>query len=279
MRIFTIDADALKTRLSKELFEANTVVNELVSNHLELYNGPFADILRKNIQIAKQTGLPLCQDTGMVEFFIFVGKNVFLGDIFTLLNQIVREVYTTNPFRYAVVSDPLFKRRNTGDNTPAIVHVIHWEKEAAQIRFLIKGGGSENLSRLFMLEPGCSKQMIIDKVVEHIAENGRNACPPLKIGIGIGGSSEKAMLMSKIALTKDEPNSDTDYAELESEICQRINQLNIGYQGLGVGISCYAAYIEYFPTHIATLPVAISVDCYLCRKGIIDVELIEIDCG
>ncbi|AEH50502.1 fumarate hydratase [Pseudothermotoga thermarum] len=279
MKIYTFDPEILKKKLYFELVRANTNVDNIVLQHLESYDGPFADVLKKNVFVARETGLPLCQDTGMVEFFVFFGPNVFLQDIVALLNQVVREVYLENPFRYGVVRDPLFKRQNTGDNTPCIVHLIQWEKQSMQVRFLIKGGGSENLSRLFMLSPSADKNELVEKIVQHIAENGWNACPPLKIGIGIGGSAEEAVLLSKIALTRDGSSQDEQYAQLEREIFEKVNDLCIGYQGLGKGISCYSVNIEYAPTHIATLPVAISVDCYLCRKGILDVELFEFECG
>ncbi len=279
LRIRVFDEEKLKDSLRKELVKANTHVDDLIWKNLLSYDGPFAEFLRKNVEVAKRTGLPLCQDTGMVEFFVFVPPNVVLRDLTSTLNEIVREVYSSNPFRYGVVSDPLFKRQNTKDNTPAIIHIIQWELESMQIRFLVKGGGSENLSRLFMFVPTSGKQIIVDKVVQHIAENGWNACPPLKIGIGIGGSSEQAMLLSKVALTEDKPSQEEKYAELEREIFEKINQLHIGYQGLGHGITCYAVRVLHAPTHIATLPVGVSVDCYLCRRGIIDVELVEAECG
>lgn len=275
MRILMIDSNEMKEKLIEQLLHANTLANEFVKRQIEEYNGPFDDVLKKNIIVAQQTGLPLCQDTGMVEFFVFTGYNVvFTQPVDEILNEVVRQVYTKNPFRYSVVKDPVFERKNTSDNTPAVVHTFVTDKENVQIRFLVKGGGSENLTRLFMLNPSTRADEIVNLVVNHVSEHGAKGCPPLNIGIGIGASSDKAMVLSKLALTRElnEKNEDPRYAKLEQTITDRLNQLKIGFQGLFSGITAYSVHIEHAPTHIANLPLAISVDCYLCRKGVVDVK-------
>lgn len=275
MRILIVNSDEIQERLTEQLFYANTSVSEFVKEQVEKYDGPFNDVLKRNIVVAQQTGLPLCQDTGMIEFFVFKGYNVvFTQPIDEILNKVVRRVYTKNPFRYSVVKDPIFERKNTFDNTPAIVHTFITNQEHVQIRFLIKGGGSENLTKLFMLNPSARIDEIIDVVVNHVKEHGAKGCPPLNVGMGIGGSSDKAVVLSKLALTREpnEQNEDARYAELEKVILNKLNQLKIGFQGLFSGITAYSVHIEHAPTHIANLPVAISFDCYLCRKGVINVE-------
>ncbi|HOJ87379.1 MAG TPA: fumarate hydratase [Pseudothermotoga sp.] len=275
MKVFMVDSNMIRERMVQQLLRANTIIDDFVEAQIKQYNGPFEDVLKKNIIVAQQSGLPLCQDTGMVEFFVFTGHAVvFTEPVEKTLNDAVREAYTKYPFRYSVVKDPIFDRRNTLDNTPAIVHIFFNDKGTVQIRFLVKGGGSENLTRLFMLNPSSTTDEIVELVVNHIKESGAKGCPPLKIGIGVGGSADKAIVLSKLALTRNsnEHNEDDRYADLEKRILDSVNELKIGFQGLSVGITAYSVHIEHAPTHIANLPVAVSVDCYLCRKGVVDIE-------
>ncbi|MGB9820561.1 MAG: fumarate hydratase [Pseudothermotoga sp.] len=275
MKVLLIDSNRIRERMVQQLLRANTIIDDFVKAQIKQYNGPFEDVLKKNIIVAQQSGLPLCQDTGMVEFFVFTGHGVvFTEPVEKTLNDAVREAYTKYPFRYSVVKDPIFDRRNTLDNTPAIVHIFFNDKGTVQIRFLVKGGGSENLTRLFMLNPSSTTDEIVELVVNHIKESGAKGCPPLKIGIGVGGSADKAIVLSKLALTRNsnEHNEDDRYADLEKRILDSVNELKIGFQGLSVGITAYSVHIEHAPTHIANLPVAVSVDCYLCRKGVVDIE-------
>lgn len=257
-------------KLKEELVKANIRLNEEVKRIVAEYEGPFSDIIKENYIISEKECLPLCQDTGILEFFVFLGHEVVLEEpIEKTLNSAVEEVYVAYPFRYSIVSDPVFERINTHNNTPVVVHVFQVEGKKLEIRFLVKGGGSENLSTLHMMNPSVGASEIKDFVVEFVKEHGAKACPPLHIGVGIGGTADKALVLSKLALTKDfsERHPDPRYAELEEEILRTVNLLGIGYQGLGHGITAYSVHVEYFPTHIATLPVAVSVDCYLCRKG------------
>ncbi len=273
MKILLVDSDDIKKKLVEQLFIANTVADDFVKKQIEQYEGPFSDVLKKNIIVAQKTGLPLCQDTGMVEFFVFTAHNiVFTQPVEEILNEAVKQTYMEHPFRYSVVKDPVFERKNTFDNTPVVVHTFITKRENVQVRFLVKGGGSENLTRLFMLNPSTRVDEIVDLVVNHVKEHGAKGCPPLNVGIGVGGSSDKAMVLSKLALTRVEQNHDPRYAELERTILEKLNQLKIGFQGLSQGITAYSVHIEHAPTHIANLPVAVSFDCYLCRRGVIDVE-------
>lgn len=265
----------IEKALNKKIIEANTLINKKTLSCLEKYDGPFADVFKDNIEVSKKTGLPLCQDTGVVEFFVFIGNQVVLEEpIDSILDRVVERVYTTEPYRYSTVADPVFKRQNINKNTPAVVHLFQVEGKTIQIRFIIKGGGSENLSALFMLPPSSSPDSIVTKISGHIEENGARGCPPLKIGIGLGGTSEKAMVMSKLALTlnDEERTQESEYLNMENKVLERINDFKIGYQGLGIGISTYSVRILHAPTHIATLPLAISVDCYLDRGGRIELE-------
>jgi len=268
--MMTMDLGKLERKLEEELKKANIVLDEDVWSFLENYDGPFSEALKQNAEISKKTGLPLCQDTGIVEFFVLMGKNFRIDpiELEKILKRSVKTVYTTEPFRYSVVADPIFDRRNTLSNSPPVIHFLTTDGES-EIRFLIKGGGSENLSALFMMNPTADEEEVMNEIVNHLRKNGANSCPPLHVGVGVGGTSEKAMILSKLALTKkfDERNLDERYAKMEIELAKRMNELGIGYQGLGHGITVYSVHVEYSPTHIATLPVAVSVNCYLCRKG------------
>lgn len=270
-----IDSARIIETLKKELIKANTVINSEVLKVLERYSSnDLVKFLLKNAEIASKNKLPLCQDTGVVEFFVELGNEVILEDledIESILNKAVSEVYEQNYFRYSLVSDPLFERENTFSNTPSVVNIEHVPGAELKISFLIKGGGSENLTVLKMFEPSASKDDIIKFIVEHIKNNGSKACPPLQIGIGIGGTAEKALTLSKKALLRsfNERNKNILYRNLEIQILEELNKLKIGFQGLGFGPSILSVNIEYFPTHIATLPVALSVNCYLCRKGVV----------
>jgi len=270
-----IRSEVIAERVERALIKANTEMNPEILSLLESYEGPFSDTLKENASIARKTGLPICQDTGFVEFFIFLGNEVRLEEpVDRILDSVVRKVYSERPYRYSMVRDPLFERENTGDNTPSICHISPVIGRTLEIRFLVKGGGSENLSRLFMLSPTATPDEIAETIVNSIREGGARGCPPLKIGIGIGGSSEKAMLLAKFALTREfgERNERDSYAALEERILREVNDLKFGYQGLGKGITAYSVHIETFPTHIAVLPVGLAVDCYISRRGRVTIE-------
>jgi len=262
-------------KLTNHIVQVNETINPEVKIYLDEYKGPFSQALKENYKIAEVEKLPLCQDTGIVEFFVFLGNEVILEEpIFFTLNEVVEKVYTENPFRFSLVNDPLFERKNTKNNTSPVVHIFQTPGKTLKIRFLVKGGGSENLSALFMLKPSISVQELKDIIISHVKENGAKGCPPLHVGIGIGGTSDKAMVLSKLALTKNfkERNQNSIYADFEEEFLKDLNTLKIGFQGLKEGVSVFSVHIEYVPTHIATLPVGVSLDCYLCRKGVVKFE-------
>lgn len=265
-----ISAKRIIGNLEEAISRANSEMDPKIVELLDLYDGPFSSVLRENAAMAKNSGLPICQDTGFLEFFVFQGNEVALEEpIIETLNSAVKNVYTDSPFRYSIVSDPLLNRKNTGDNTPVICHLFPIRGDELEIRFLVKGGGSENLSRLFMLNPSATVDELVHTVVESLRESAARGCPPLKVGIGIGGSSDKAMVLAKLALTRsfDEKHPDKDYAALEERILREVNDLEIGYQGLGTGITAYSVHIETYPTHIAIMPVGLATDCYIARKG------------
>ncbi len=262
--------EQIKQEIKEAIRKANLEINPEVKPYIDAYDGTFSAVLKENCKVASEKGLPLCQDTGLLEFFCWKGRELVLDrTLQTLLDEAVADVYTSNPFRYSSVGDPLFDRTNRLNDTPAMVHIFETEGADLRIKFLIKGGGSENLSRLYMMSPSATPEEIKNKIVEHIEEAGARSCPPLKIGVGLGGTSEKAMLLSKLALTESihARHADARYVALEKETETAINALHVGFQGLGTGISCYNVRIMDCETHIATLPLAISVDCYICRTG------------
>lgn len=228
-----------------------------------------ADMLKmiiKNAEIAKKELYPLCQDTGTAVVFLEIGENIFIeGDINKAVNEGVRQGFVEGYLRKSIVSDPLFKRINTKDNTPAVLHINFIKGDKLKIKVLLKGGGAENCSRLKMFNPADGKEEIKKFIVQTVKEAGAKACPPLTLGIGIGGSFEQCALLSKKALLRKTKNKNKSYAALEAEILKEVNALKIGPQGFGGGATAIAAYIEYAPCHMASLPVAVNICCHSHR--------------
>ena len=223
--------------------------------------------LLKNYQLAAQESIPICQDTGMVVIFLDLGRDVhLLGDPYEAIDQGVRQGYKEAGLRMSVVGDPL-RRVNTGDNCPALVTIRLVEGDRVTVTFLAKGFGSENMSRLAMLRPADGIEGVKRFVVDTAAKAGPNACPPLVIGVGVGGSFDQVALAAKRALTRDlgEVHPDPFYARLEAEILEEINQLGLGPQGLGGRTTALSVAIEALPTHIAGLPVACNINCHVAR--------------
>ena len=224
----------------------------------------------ENISTAKAMGLPICQDTGMAVVFIRLGQDVHLvgGLLKDAVNQGVAMGYTEGLLRCSVVEDPL-RRVNTGDNTPAVLHLELVEGDGCEITVAPKGFGSENMSRLYMLTPAADRQAIIDKVCEAVRLAGSNPCPPLVIGVGIGGDFEQVAYLAKKALCRaaSQPHEDAYYADLEQDILRAVNQLAIGPQGFGGNTTALAVNIEVAPTHIAGLPLAINIGCHVTRHA------------
>ncbi len=254
------------------------IINALKRAYNEEESPQGRDILQqilKNIKIANEKKIPLCQDTGIAIFFVDLGQEVKIkgGDLEVALNEGVKEGYREGYLRKSVVSDPLFDRRNTGDNTPCIVHVKICPGERIKIIFCPKGAGAENMSRVRMLKPADGIEGVKNFVIKTVESAGPNSCPPLIVGVGIGGDLEVAPLLAKKALLRKigQHNSHPRYAELEDELLLNINKLGIGPQGLGGKITALAVHIEWLPCHIASLPVAVNLQCHVARH--IEVEI------
>ena len=226
--------------------------------------------MQNNVQAAKDLQLPICQDTGMAVVFIRLGQEVHLvgGLLEEAVNRGVSRGYTEGLLRCSVVADPL-SRVNTGDNTPAVLHLSLVEGDTVEITVAPKGFGSENMSRVFMLTPAATKQTIIDKVVETVKSAGSNPCPPMVLGVGIGGDFELCTLLAKKALCRSLEVSHPDpyYAALEQELLEAVNALDIGPQGFGGNTTALRVAVETYPTHIAGLPLAINVGCHVTRHA------------
>jgi fumarate hydratase subunit alpha len=224
--------------------------------------------LIENAKIAEEERLPLCQDCGTAVVFLEIGQEVHItGDLYAAVEEGVRQGYTKGYLRKSIVRQPLSARINTKDNTPPVVHAKIVPGERLKVTVMPKGAGAENMSKLAMLKPGDGKQSIIDLVVKTVDEAGGNACPPLIIGLGIGGTAEKAMLLAKKALSRKiaEPSPDPEVAELEREILTKVNALGIGPLGFGGRTTALAVHAEVMPTHIASLPVAVNLQCHSAR--------------
>ena len=226
------------------------------------------DQLQENLKIAGEDMIPICQDTGMAVLFVEVGQDVHVADglIEDAINEGVRQGYVDGYLRKSVVNDPII-RENTKDNTPAVIHYSIVAGDKIKITFAPKGFGSENMSRVFMLKPADGIEGVKNAIMTAVTDAGPNACPPMVVGVGIGGTFEKCAILAKKALTREiGKNSDIEYvAELEKEMLQKINTLGIGPGGLGGTTTALAVNISTYPTHIAGLPVAVNICCHVNR--------------
>ncbi|KNF09835.1 hydro-lyase, Fe-S type, tartrate/fumarate subfamily [Gottschalkia purinilytica] len=229
------------------------------------------DILNKmiiNTEIAKNKQIPICQDTGMAVFFIEIGQDVYIegGSLTESINEGVRQGYKEGYLRKSVVEDPLI-RKNTNDNTPAVIHYDIVKGDKLKISFAPKGFGSENMGALKMLKPSDGVEGVKRFIIETVEKAGPNPCPPIVVGVGIGGTMEKSCELAKKALLReiDKHNEKPHIKDLEIELLEKINNLGIGPQGLGGRITALAVNIETFPTHIAGLPVAVNINCHVAR--------------
>lgn len=226
--------------------------------------------IRENLSCAAELQVPICQDTGMAVIFLELGQEVHLtgGDLNEAVNEGVRRGYLDGKLRCSVVRDPL-RRVNTNDNTPAVLHLSMVPGEQVRLLVAPKGFGSENMSAVRMFTPSASEEDIIAFVAGQIETAGSNPCPPVVVGVGIGGDFEKCAYLAKRALCRpvSQPNSDPYYADLEQRMLDRINALGVGPQGFGGETTALAVNIEAFPTHIAGLPVAVNVGCHVTRHA------------
>lgn len=224
--------------------------------------------LQENLEIAGTDMIPICQDTGMAVLFVKVGQDVHIegGNLTAAINQGVHDGYVEGFLRKSVVRDPL-ERENTKDNTPAVIHYEIVDGDEIDITFAPKGFGSENMSRVFMLKPADGIEGVKEAILTAVRDAGPNACPPMVVGVGVGGTFEKCALMAKHALTRNlEEESPVAYVrDLENEMLEKINNLGIGPGGLGGTVTALAVNIETYPTHIAGLPVAVNICCHVNR--------------
>ena len=226
--------------------------------------------LEENLKIAEAEMIPICQDTGMTVVFMEIGQDVHFvgGNIEDAINEGVRKGYTEGYLRKSVVDDPLI-RNNTKDNTPAVIHYSIVPGENVKITISPKGFGSENMSKVYMLKPADGEEGVKNAIISAVKDAGPNACPPMVVGVGIGGTFEKCALMAKHALTREAgTHSDIPYIkEMEEEVLDKINALGIGPAGLGGKNTALAVNIETYPTHIAGLPVAVNICCHVDRHA------------
>lgn len=274
--IRTLDVSLIEDNIAKLCVEANCHLGNDILNSIrnarDLEQSPVGiEILNQlldNSTIASDENLPVCQDTGFAIVFVELGQDVHLvgGDLTEAINNGVRSGYSEGYLRKSMVKDPL-ERTNTGDNTPAIIHLKIVPGENVKLTVAPKGGGSENMSSLKMLKPADGVLGVKKFILETVRTAGPNPCPPIVVGVGIGGSMEKAAEMSKFALTRElgQSSSDPQTAKLEQEILNEINELGIGPQGLGGKVTALAVHIEKFATHIACLPVAVNLSCHAYR--------------
>lgn len=272
-----IDAKVIEDTVARLCIEANLrlppdVINAIESaEKAEPWDGAkrILSLLGDNVRIASEKTLPVCQDTGMACVFVELGQDVHIdGDFEEAVNNGVRRGYSEGYLRKSVVCDPL-RRVNTGDNTPALLTVKLTRGDKMRITVMPKGFGSENMSALKMLKPADGVEGVKNFVLETVEKAGANPCPPIIVGVGIGGSFDKAAYLAKHALLRpvDEPNPDEYYAALESELLDKINALGIGPQGFGGKTTALAVLIEAMPTHVAGLPVAVNISCHATRRA------------
>lgn len=277
-----IDVREITKALRRMAVEANTVLGADVLEAFERFKAceesptgrDILDQLTENARIAREEKLPLCQDTGFAVVFVELGQDVRLigGDLTEAVNAGIRQGYQEGYLRKSIVKDPL-RRVNTGDNTPAVIHLKLVPGEHLKVTFAPKGGGSENMSGIAMLRPADGVEGVKRFVLERVSQAGPNPCPPTIVGVGIGGTFEVAAYLSKLALLRPlgQRHPDPYYAALEEELLASVNRLGIGPQGLGGTTTSLDVHVEVHPCHIASLPVAVNIQCHSARHQ--EVEL------
>ena len=274
----TVDVNVLTQNIREMCIEANhfltddmkNVFENAVKNEESALGKQVLGQLEENLKVAGEDMIPICQDTGMAVVFINVGQDVHLtgGDITDAINEGVRRGYVEGYLRKSVVKDPIY-RENTKDNTPAVIHFNIVPGDKVDITVAPKGFGSENMSRVFMLKPADGIEGVKEAILTAVKDAGPNACPPMVVGVGIGGTFEKCAYLAKKALTRDlNEESPVEYVRnLEKEMLEKINKLGIGPGGLGGTQTALAINIETYPTHIAGLPVAVNICCHVNRHS------------
>lgn len=271
----TVTAAEITAAVKGLCVPANTKLPDDVANALRASRDsepwPLAkttlDTLCGNLEVAEKTGLPICQDTGVACVFVEIGQDIHVeGDFETAVHEGVRQGYTEGYLRKSMVCDPI-RRGNTGDNTPAVINVRMVSGDRLRITLAPKGFGSENMSRLKMLNPSDGEKGVKDFIIETVKLSGSNPCPPVVVGVGIGGTFDRVALLAKQALLRPvgSQNPDPYYADMEHELLEAINASGVGPQGFGGKTTALGVMIETYPTHIAGLPVAVNMSCHVTR--------------
>jgi fumarate hydratase subunit alpha len=272
-----IDAGQVQETVARLCQEAAALLPDDVLQALrrarEAEEAPLArkvlDQILRNAELAGENLLPLCQDTGTAVVFLDVGQDVHIvgGDLSEAVTRGVGRGYTEGHLRASIADKPFSARINTKDNTPPVIHTEIVPGDRLRIRVLPKGGGCENMSRFIIMLPGEGKKGITDFVLRTVEESGGNPCPPVIVGVGIGGTSETAMLLAKKAITRrvGQPHADAETAEFEQELLEKVNALGLGPQAVGGRTTALAVHIETYPTHITSLPVAVNLQCHSAR--------------
>lgn len=281
--INTIPVDRITRAVSELCIRANKVLPRDIEQKIsaagktetcDLARSVLSD-LERNIEAAREYDLPICQDTGMAVVFLEIGQDVHFtgGLLYDAVNEGVRQGYEKGLLRKSVVGDPL-RRVNTDDNTPAVIHTAVTGGDSVKITVAPKGFGSENMSGIKMLTPFDGRDGVVSSVLEIVKKASNNPCPPMVVGVGIGGDFEQCALLSKLALCRstEERNPDRYYRELEDELLEKINLLDIGPQGFGGKTTALAVNIEKAPTHIAGLPLAVNIGCHVTRHASAEVR-------
>ena len=272
-----IDAKEVTEAVARLLQEANFFLPEDVFDALEQARKTEESTLAQqtldqildNAKLSREEQIAICQDCGLAVIYLEVGQDVHVtgGDLYEAVNDGVRQGYEKGYLRKSMAAQPYSARVNTKDNTPAVIHTDIVPGEKIRIITMPKGGGSENMSRLFMLTPARGRQGVIDSVVQAVDEAGSNPCPPVIVGVGVGGTAEKAMAMAKKSLLRriGKNNPDAEVAELEEELLERVNSLGVGPQGFGGRTTALDVHVETFPAHIASMPLAVNLQCHAAR--------------
>lgn len=274
----TIDTETIIKTVSEMCIEAShfltpdmkEALNKATESEISPLGKQVLDQLSENLRIAGEDMIPICQDTGMAVIFAEVGSDVHVeGNLTDAINEGVRRGYVDGYLRKSVVNDPLL-RVNTGDNTPAVIHYDIVPGEKIKLTLAPKGFGSENMSKIFMLKPADGEEGVKSAILSAVKDAGPNACPPMVVGVGIGGTFEKCALLAKKALTREvNKRSDIEWVRnMEEELLDRINRSGIGPGGLGGSTTALAVNINTYPTHIAGLPVAVNICCHVNRHSV-----------
>ena len=274
-----VKVNQIKNKVKELFLKANYHIDQelmgLLQKYLKEETSPIGQsvlqMIIENNKIASSEEIAICQDTGLAVVFVELGQDVQItdGDFAEAINQGVKEAYQEGYLRKSVVDDPVFERKNTKTNTPAIIYTDIVSGDKIKLLVMPKGFGSENMSAIAMLKPADGPKGIVNFIVETVRKAGPNPCPPTIIGVGIGGTADKAMVIAKKAIARkiDEHNQNEKYAAMEKEALEKINDLGIGPAGLGGKTTTLAVNIDYLPTHIAGMPVAINVCCHAARHA------------